>query len=339
MDRAAATKMSILANELARMAGPACRETVLAATKRWEEKIRERVRLEMALKLADDSGAGRQVQRVAVVISDGLPKALLAHERDLTEELAEIAGMFRPDLLSFKEAAAALQLLLGRLGGLDPKWSEREKLEVPKIVELESLTAELLELAGHATFTKKLKMIDEDILGAYFPLGNKPKGGGPPVIEIYWTVIGAVAKAIQVDVEGLTLTVLTHELAHAYSHLGADTDGNRWADHAFCVSEVFIKEGIAQYYTDKVVGWFQQRNLAAPSSAYTALLRIQSPPYNIHKEWLEQFSPEIVRAALVECRNNHVTKTEEFIELMNMAKHRLGRRSRLQDTLFLESDS
>jgi len=54
----AATNMSILASELARMAGPKCQETVSAAMKRWEEKIRERVRLEMALKLADDSGWG-----------------------------------------------------------------------------------------------------------------------------------------------------------------------------------------------------------------------------------------------------------------------------------------
>src|ERR1035438_392508 len=103
----AVTNMSILASELARMAGPKCRETVSAAMKRWEEKIRERVRLEMALKLADDSGWGRQVQRVAVSMSDGLPGPLLPHEHDLTTELAEIAGMYRPDLLTFTEAAGS----------------------------------------------------------------------------------------------------------------------------------------------------------------------------------------------------------------------------------------
>jgi len=321
----AATKMSILASELARMAGPKCQETVSAAMKRWEEKIRERVRLEMALKLADDSGWGRQVQRVAVITSDGLPAALLAHERDLTKDLPEIAGMFRPDLLNFKEASAALQQLLDRLGKLDTNWTERAKTEHARIVALEALTGELLELAKSATFTDRLKTIDEDILGAYFPVGKNPKRGSQPVVEIYWTVIGAVAKAIQVDVEGLALTVLTHELAHAYSHLGADTDGNRWADEAFCESEVLIKEGIAQYYTDKVVQWFQQRNIAAPFSAYAELLKVQSPPYHIHEEWLRNFSPEIVRAAMIECRNNQVTGTGGFIRLMEMAKERLDR--------------
>ena len=159
----AATNMSILASELARMAGPKCQETVSAAMKRWEEKIRERVRLEMALKLADDSGWGRQVQRVAVIMSDGLPLALLAHERDLTEELPEIAGMFRSDLLSFKEAAAALQQLLDRLGKLDTNWTERAKAEHARIVALEALTGELLELAKRATLRDRLKAIDEDI--------------------------------------------------------------------------------------------------------------------------------------------------------------------------------
>jgi hypothetical protein len=120
----AVTNMLTLANELARMAGPKCRETVSAALRRWEEKIRERVRLEMALKLADDSGGGRQVQRVAVSLCDGLPVALLAYEHDLTTELAEIAGMFRPDLLSFSESAAALQQLMDRLGSVGDSRAE-----------------------------------------------------------------------------------------------------------------------------------------------------------------------------------------------------------------------
>jgi hypothetical protein len=316
----AVTNMLTLANELARMAGPKCRETVSAALRRWEEKIRERVRLEMALKLADDSGGGRQVQRVAVSLCDGLPVALLAYEHDLTTELAEIAGMFGPDLLSFSESAAALQQLMDRLGSVGDSWAERAKVERPRIAALENLTAELLELAARATFTDKLKAIDGDVLGAYFPVGKKPKGGGPPVIEIYWAVIGAVAKAIQVDVEGLTLTVLTHELAHAYSHLGADTDGNRWADEAFCQSEVFIAEGIAQYYTEKIVQWFQQRNIASPFNAYTELLKVQSRPYHIHEEWTKKFSPETVRAAMIECRNTQVIWTVDFVRLMDMAK-------------------
>ena len=73
----------------------------------------------MALKLADDSGWGRQVQRVGVILSDGLPVALIPYELDLTTKLAEIAGMFRPDLQAFSNGSAALIQLLERLSSID----------------------------------------------------------------------------------------------------------------------------------------------------------------------------------------------------------------------------
>jgi len=108
-------------------------------------------------------------------------------------------------------------------------------------------------------------------VGAYFPLGRNPARSRAPAVELYWVVIGAIAKIIDVDLEGLTLVVLTHELAHAYSHLGADKDGNRWNDKAFCQADVEIKEGVAQYYTEKVVSWLAQRNVESPYHTYAEL--------------------------------------------------------------------
>ncbi len=67
--------MAVLVDELSRLAGPKCKEIVASTIQRWEDKLRERVRVEMALKLADDSGWGRQVQRVGAILSDGLPVA------------------------------------------------------------------------------------------------------------------------------------------------------------------------------------------------------------------------------------------------------------------------
>ena len=198
-----------------------------------------------------------------------------------------------------------------------------EKRKKPKIEGLQKLVTYLLDLAARATLTERLSRINEDVLGAYFPLGKNSKRPGAPVIEIYWTVIGAVGKTIEVDIEGLTLVVLAHELAHAYSHLGADTDGNRWKDKAFCDSDVSIKEGIAQYYTEKVVKWLGQRYSGNSNNAYAGLLKIQGPPYRIHEQWSDDFSPEIVRAAIIECRNNQVTDKDGFLERMENAKHRL----------------
>jgi hypothetical protein len=53
-------------------------------------------------------------------------------------------------------------------------------------------------------------------------------------------------------VEDLTVVVLTHELAHAYTQLGADIEGRRWPAAAFAAAESGLKEGLAQYYTDRV---------------------------------------------------------------------------------------
>ena len=47
--------------------------------------------------------------------------------------------------------------------------------------------------------------------------------------------------------------VLTHELAHAYTQLGADIDGRRWAAASFAKAETELKEGLAQYYTERVL--------------------------------------------------------------------------------------
>jgi hypothetical protein len=38
--------------------------------------------------------------------------------------------------------------------------------------------------------------------------------------------------------------VLAHELAHAYTQLGADIDGRRWAAPSFAKAETALKEGL-----------------------------------------------------------------------------------------------
>jgi len=83
---------------------------------------------------------------------------------------------------------------------------------------------------------------------------------------------------------------------------------------------------MAQDYTEKVMKWLGQRHIAAPQQAYEQLLQIQGPPYRIHVQWTKEYSPESVRAAIIECRNSHITETAAFVDLMERAKHRLERR-------------
>ena len=54
-------------------------------------------------------------------------------------------------------------------------------------------------------------------------------------------------------VEDLTMVVPVHELAHAYTQLGADIEGRRWAVNAFARADIELKEGLAQYYMRQIL--------------------------------------------------------------------------------------
>jgi hypothetical protein len=69
---------------------------------------------------------------------------------------------------------------------------------------------------------------------------------------VYWMVIGVMSGVLGVPVDALAIVVATHELAHAYSHLGRDIDGSRWETEAFARAELNIAEGIAQFYTEMI---------------------------------------------------------------------------------------
>lgn len=140
---------------------------------------------------------------------------------------------------------------------------------------------------------ERIRNINEDILGAYF--FRRPK------IYVYLMVIGLVAALLQVQVEALTIVVLAHELAHAYTHLGKDIDGQQWDTEAFAKSSLSIVEGLAQFYTEVVCRRLSERQPDA-FAAYKKLLAMQSGPYVVHKEWVQddQRAGEVVRISMIQ---------------------------------------
>jgi hypothetical protein len=52
-------------------------------------------------------------------------------------------------------------------------------------------------------------------------------------IRLYWGVIELVSEWLGCGIEDLAIVVLARELAHAYTQLGADIDGRRWAAPSF----------------------------------------------------------------------------------------------------------
>jgi len=159
--------------------------------------------------------------------------------------------------------------------------------------------------------------INEDVLGSYdYSNENSPK------ISLYWAVIGIVANLLSIRAEALTGVVLAHELAHGYSHVGTDIDGERWDTESFHHSDLALTEGIAQYYTHLIC---ERMNGRVPGifDAYDKLLESQPKAYRTHLSWIDSYSPEIVRMAIIEARRNDITAVSDFEKLLTNADFRL----------------
>jgi hypothetical protein len=109
-----------------------------------------------------------------------------------------------------------------------PEWEDRSKDYGVRLHGATRLAEELAECAAKAELLKRITQINEDILGVYMPTARLIPDKGQ--IELYWVVIGAVARLLGVDTEALAVVVMAHELAHAYTHLGLDSNRNRWED-------------------------------------------------------------------------------------------------------------
>jgi hypothetical protein len=116
-------------------------------------------------------------------------------------------------------------------------------------------------------------------------------------------VIGLVARALGVDIDLLTIVVLIHELAHAYTHLGYDIDGCKWDDEGWIHSPPAVREGLAQYYTERVLSKLRHR-IPGCFEAYEKLLVKQPADYQTHKRWINEMKadPEAIRLTLISLR-------------------------------------
>lgn len=150
---------------------------------------------------------------------------------------------------------------------------------------------------------------DADVLGHY--CYRIEDGQVVAHIKLYWQAISFVAAALAVTVEALTTVVLTHELAHAFTHLGEDTDGQTWSFSGFRDSETALKEGLAQYYTHQVCSRTDER-FAEAELAFQKLLKQQPAAYQAHEPWVKQAQPEAVREAMRRIRTADRGHLEEF---------------------------
>lgn len=181
---------------------------------------------------------------------------------------------------------------------------------------------------------KHILSVDKDILGSFSYREKQDKYGSSEKfssyaesyhaeITLYWGIIGLVASALGVSIEGLTIVVLAHELAHAYTHLGFDRDGVRWDGHGFSDSDHELKEGLAQYYTAIVIKSLPETQKVEAQKAYDTLLPKQPKAYQSHKSWLENATPEAVGSALTVMRRQGKITYNKFDEEVKKVIKRL----------------
>jgi len=323
--------MPILLTDLLERVPKELEDRVRAARDRCRNVLRDAIRAECRLAMktdAEDTGASAQVP---VEVLAGYPESL----RGVTfpDELRNILLLTR-HRRSLAEVASGTAGLLQLHAGLrnlpnSDGWTNADEAAISATREWASEMLRRLE--AHDPVGKVLT-VNEDILGAYIyrtDVHDEFATNGAR-ISIYWCVIGLVSDWLGSSVEDLTVVVMAHELAHAYTQLGADIDGRRWPSFYFRKAETALKEGLAQFYAFRALKRLQGRFPGA-IDAFEALLAKQPEPYHAHEPWVEHFSPEAIRQAMLEVRRWREGTLEQFTDRLNRADEQL---KPLKDSLF-----
>jgi hypothetical protein len=309
------TKLSRRVTSLLQEYDPEMADKVRRTLKQWNNVIRDHLRNEMGLRLT----VGDEAQAVPLRVVDGMPATF-----------GDLLSSLDPAIWGFLLRMRVLENTLEGLRFTEKGYPElfiRPPGSLPSplpqgVSDARGFIEELVGWLKKQEVQARIKGIHQDILGAYF--------FRVPAISVYWMVIGIMSGVLGVPVDALAIVVATHELAHAYSHLGRDIDGGRWETEAFARAELNIAEGIAQFYTEMTCRKLQERFPAA-ENAYRALLEYQSGPYRIHESWADpelkaenrknaDRAGEVVRSCMIESRKTSITSYSEFASSL-LASH------------------
>jgi hypothetical protein len=286
---------------------PDTERRVREAVAEWNSVLREGLRLETGLKLRFENHKAT----VPVRLDDGLPPAFtefLSRWEDPTDWVLELR---RPQLEATLEGVQALaadrEFLAARLGGYTSQST------VDAVESTASLIERLLAPSDRAVPEVGSIRVTDDYLGSYhFRSGE---------VRLFWVVLGAHASLLKLPVEALTVVVLAHELAHAYTHVGTDVDGRTWDTELISGTDRRILEGLAEYYCQVLCTGRYRAKLPELGTAYESLLAGSSGPYLVHKTW-EQLGPklgEAVRLAMLAARRRGIQDYDEFFRVLSGA--------------------
>ena len=252
---------------------------------------------------------------VPVLVKPGLPAHLRGWTLPTFDSLAILIAAHRPTIQRTSQGLARIFDLLQSVASL-PRATELIGGRDDQIPPVRQLLDDLLRSVSEIRLTRAILGAGDDALGKYIYRNlrvDSPKGEKVPRIELYWELIGFFANQMDVAVEDLTLVVLAHEQAHAYTHRGHDANGCAWDLDSFDKSDPGLVEGLAQYYTARIVEYLRKEYPGA-YEAYHRLLEDQDGEYLTHLDWLKSSTPEAVRSAMRGERRERVGKLGRFNE-------------------------
>lgn len=279
-------------------------EKVEKTCKRWNPIIREILRSETALKLSINED--RRIIPVRVV--DGFPKPFA----NLVSEMPNpILWRINNNRALFEGISDGLNFIQRHFEEIQCWLNREQSIDKESLVKITVLNHAILSKLKDIKFLQDFQQISEDVLGAYFFRDG--------IIQLYWMPIGIMANVLNISIEDLTIVVLTHELAHAYTHMGADIDGARWSEKAFAECDLRIVEGLAQHYTQIICKKIEEKGNNA-LTAFEKLLNCQSTIYTLFREWTNgEQAAERIRFTLLRTRSQKICSYDKFHELMASA--------------------
>jgi hypothetical protein len=299
--------------------------------KQIQATIREELRKETGFLLnrKDASDKGYKMQEgvsVPIDLVTGLPERLINFKFPDELLLALAISPFRREMEKIRDGIAGCEERQFKLPDVPKSTLLRQRWE-KHVPPTGKLIGDLLKQVSRNDPLDMILGVNEDVLGVYrYLVPIQDALFGMPQheckIELYWGVIGLIAGMLGVSVELLTTTVLIHELAHAYTHVGADIDGNRWDSRDFADTSTEIKEGLAQYYTHILSQRMDSQNRGL-HEVYLLLLSHQPPAYHTHEKWINDYRPEEVRSAMISARRSGNGDLKYFTSELRAARKRL----------------
>ena len=310
----------MLLDDLIEKLPPETEEAVKRTRERLNQHIREALRQETGLRfrrmIEEDGLFGNtrtlETTNIQLRVEPGYPESIRQREPEPAQRLPALLAPWRGALAKLKEGSEQARLMFE---ALELEFEDLRRYENVHVAlePMSRFAGQMLAIAGRFDFVKWILDVNEDVLGLYTIVGHQHAR-----VDLYWGVIGLVSGMLATTVEDLTVVVLAHELAHAFTHLGLDIDGHCWPTEGFAHSDRGVLEGLAQYYTHRVC---ERLTGVAPGArgAYAMLLPHQPWQYRVHETWIQQNPPEEVRLAMLQARRVGPVSIAQFHTLLDAA--------------------